>query len=148
MAHGGAALKRGNTARLQDNPTLLQSPWPRQPAESRQLCQAESLSQRACGLLGTRMMFRRSVSVGLCFCASGFLLATASPAGDAEENPKMLVAILRQQNTALQKAGRKQEGLIENLRQQLPARTQENIVPTKGEAVMNFTLGVKNLPES
>src|SRR6478736_1714399 len=60
------------------------------------------------------MMFRRSVSVGLCFCTGAFLLA-ATPAGGAEEDLKTQLDVLRQQNTALQDTVRKQESLIDNL---------------------------------
>jgi hypothetical protein len=67
------------------------------------------------------MMFRRNVSAGLYFCAGGFLLAAASPAGGAEEN---LSPRLDQIESAAPK----------------PASAE-------GEAVMNFTLGVKNLPK-
>ncbi len=79
------------------------------------------------------MMFRRSVSAGLCFCTGGFLLAAAIPAGHAEEDLKTQVDVLRQQNTALQETVRKQESLIENLSQRVGQIENAATKPTVAE---------------
>ena len=65
------------------------------------------------------MMFRRSVSIGLCFGMGTILLSTAIPARGANEDLNAQLETLRQQNATLQETVRKQESLIENLSQRV-----------------------------
>lgn len=79
------------------------------------------------------MMFRRNVSIGLCFCTGGGLLAARQ--SDA------LKLNLGEGYLDLEAESKRWEA------GRLPALTQEIILPAEGEIVMNLTRGVKNLPK-